>query len=153
MHVHAHELPLHDAVAKAGGAHTWHDGPHALTVSSTHAAGDPQRCCPFVHSHAPVTQCSPPWQATPHPPQLSSSVCASTHVVASAGAAGHAVRPAAQSTVQPAGTHAAVPVPLPLVGSEQTFPHAPQLLALEVVSTHEPLHRVGVLAGQPLTHE
>jgi hypothetical protein len=47
-------------------------------------------------------------------------------------------------------THAAVALATPV---EHAFVQVPQWLALVVVSMQEPLHRVGVLPGQPETQE
>jgi hypothetical protein len=54
-----------------------------------------------------------------------------------------------QANVQALPTHAAVAFPT-LV--EQALPQVPQSFELVVVSTHDPLQRVGVLPGQPETH-
>jgi hypothetical protein len=46
-------------------------------------------------------------------------------------------------------THSAVAFAMPV---EHALPHVPQFFELVVVSTHEPLHSVGVAPGQPDTH-
>jgi hypothetical protein len=51
--------------------------------------------------------------------------------------------------VQALPTHAGVAFPT-LV--EHALPHVPQFVVLVVVSTHDPLQRVGVPPGQPETH-
>jgi hypothetical protein len=128
--------------------------PHVLQllmslVVSTHVppqsvgvdVGQPEMHVLVPPSPAPQTGVDP-LQATPHAPQLD-VLFSCTHAPL------HSVYPALHVIVQDLLTQAG----WPLVTLGHTFPQDPQLVGLLVISTHEPLHRVGAVDGQPLTHE
>ena len=134
-------VPLQVAVPFVGAVHTVQLGPHAPTPSVTHEP--PQDSVPAGHWHTLLTHCFPPVHGLPQPPQLLLSLVSSTH------AAPQGEYPELHATLHALATHVACAWATLVV---QTLPHVLQLPALLVVSTHEPLHSVGVPAGQPDAH-
>jgi hypothetical protein len=92
-------------------------------------------------SPAPQTGVCPE-QASPHAPQLD-VVFSCTHAPL------QRVYPVLHVMVQALLTHAG----WPLATLGHTFPQDPQLVGLLVMSTHEPLHSVDAVDGQPVIHE
>jgi hypothetical protein len=85
LHIVATELqgkwqvvPSHDGIVFAGAVarQLVQLVPHAFTSFGTQAPA--HECVPPVHWHLAATQCCPPLQAAPHPPQLASSLLSST---------------------------------------------------------------------------
>lgn len=150
-------------VAVASGTVVVHTFPHApqLLVSSvrlSHSVG-----VAVGHAVRPGAQLMPQvlaehaaWplpfvgagHAWPHPPQFPVSSVSLTHAVGAP--AGHPLKPVSQVKVHPPLTHAAWELAGP---AGHTVPHALQLSALLVSSTHVLPQRSGVPEGQPVTHE
>ncbi|MGD0527262.1 MAG: hypothetical protein ABSE49_19125 [Polyangiaceae bacterium] len=140
VHVKPHVEPLHVAVPPVGAKHWVQFGPHALGPFAVHVP--PHRFVPVGHWHADATHCSPPVQASPQPWQFAGSLVVSTQDPE------QFVNPLLHAMPHALFAH----VGCPCVVDGHAFPHVPQLAALEVVSTHVPLHSVGVPVGQPVTH-
>lgn len=90
-----------------------------------------QTVSPVGHVHAPSLHVPPFGHALPHDPQLLMLVSKSTHALPpppNPPPVLHDVRPVAQPAVQTPLTHES--------SGEQRFPHAPQFVVLELVSTH-----------------
>jgi hypothetical protein len=101
---------------------------------------------PAAHAGCPAPLVGPA-QVLPHPPQLAGSCCSSTHAVGAA--VGQPVKPVLHVKLHLLATHVGCEFPTML---EQTLLHPLQSLGLLVVSTHAPLHEVGVAAAQPVEH-
>jgi len=101
---------------------------------------------PEAHAGKPVPVVGP-GHVLPHAPQFVASCCSSTHAVGTA--VGHPVKPPLH--VKPHSLTAHVGCAF---GTElgHVTPQPLQSFALLVVSTHVPLHSVGVPVGQPDTH-
>ncbi len=132
LHVNAQRPPTQATVPSATGAHTAPHCPQLLAsaVTSTHVFLQFVSPVPHTTVHMPPTHDVPAPQALPQVPQFAESVSRRTHA-------------------PPQGENGAVQViphllPLqtapPLDGTGQAFPQAPQLPALDVVSTQAASH-------------
>jgi hypothetical protein len=101
---------------------------------------------PAAHAGVPVPLVGP-GHALLQAPQLFASCCSSTHSVGPA--VGHPVKPELHANEHWLLAHVGCAL-VTLFG--HASPHPLQLLALLVVSTQAPLHRVGVVVGHPETH-
>jgi hypothetical protein len=123
---------------------------HSVGLATGHAVSPALQSSvqtPAAHAACPVPLVDGAGQTFAHPPQLVASCCSSTHAVGAA--VGQPLKPP---------LHVKVHLLLAHVGCAlaTSFGHASahplQSLALLVVSTHVPLHSVGVAVGQPDTH-
>lgn len=110
-------------------------------------------CVAHSWTHAPPEHVVPVAHATPHAPQFWLSVVTSAHAEAPASVVhvvwpeGHALTHAPFAHICPAVGQRGMHVPLWQVPPAQEAPHAPQLLALVCVFTHDEPH-----AAKPGAH-